>query len=70
MSNWPFKLDHVHEWAYWNSAFSKEECDLIIELGKKDLITGHVADPTRTKKYRSNIRRSTKKILRRYKKLG
>ena len=53
-SNWPFKLDHVHEWAYWKSAFSKEECDLIIELGKKNLITGQVANPAKTKKYRKS----------------
>jgi len=30
---WAFNLDPVHSWAYWDSAFSKEECERIIELG-------------------------------------
>jgi primosomal protein N' len=54
MSNWPFKLDHVQSWAYWKNAFSKEECNLIVKLGKKNLITGHVIDPKKTKNYRKS----------------
>jgi PKHD-type hydroxylase len=32
---WAFKLDPVHTWAYWDNAFSDEECDRIIEIGNK-----------------------------------
>lgn len=30
---WAFNLDPVHSWAYWDNAFTKEECERIIELG-------------------------------------
>jgi PKHD-type hydroxylase len=30
---WSFELDHVHPWAYWEQAFTPEECQSIIELG-------------------------------------
>ena len=30
---WQFNLDHVHSWAYWDNAFTDEECDRIIEIG-------------------------------------
>jgi hypothetical protein len=30
---WAFNLDPVHSWAYWDKAFSKEECEKIIEIG-------------------------------------
>ena len=32
---WPFKLDSVENYAYWNNAFSKEECEKIINIAKK-----------------------------------
>jgi predicted nucleic acid-binding protein len=31
---WAFNLDPVHLWAYWDKAFTKEECEKIIEIGK------------------------------------
>lgn len=31
---WAFNLDPVHSWAYWEQAFSKEECERIIEIGR------------------------------------
>lgn len=34
-SVWPFELDTMETWAYWDKAFSKEECEKIIEIGKK-----------------------------------
>jgi PKHD-type hydroxylase len=41
---WAFNLDHVHSWAYWDKAFTDEECERIIELGnsktKKQGTTG------------------------------
>ena len=30
---WQFNLDPVHSWAYWDKAFTDEECDRIIEIG-------------------------------------
>lgn len=31
--SWPFEVDPVNSFAYWEGAFSKEECELIILLG-------------------------------------
>lgn len=40
-SNWPFKVDETCLYAYWNNAFSKEECLNIIDIAKnKGLIEG------------------------------
>jgi PKHD-type hydroxylase len=40
-SCWSFKLDEVNFYAYWNNAFTKEECLKIIEIGKnKGLVKG------------------------------
>ena len=30
---WAFNLDHAHAWAYWDKAFTKEECEKIIQIG-------------------------------------
>lgn len=30
---WAFSLDHVNSWAYWDKAFTKEECEKIIAIG-------------------------------------
>lgn len=30
---WPFQLDHVNHWAYWEKAFTDEECQKIIAIG-------------------------------------
>ena len=32
-SVWAFDLDPVHSWAYWDQAFTKEECERIIKIG-------------------------------------
>lgn len=32
-SVWAFNLDPVNSWAYWEKAFTKEECEQIIEIG-------------------------------------
>lgn len=32
-SVWAFNLDPVHSWAYWEKAFTKEECEKIISIG-------------------------------------
>ena len=40
-SSWNFKVDEVNFYAYWNNAFSKEECQTIINIAKnKGLIKG------------------------------
>lgn len=35
IGSWPFGLDNVDNWAYWEKAFSDEECDEIIKYCKK-----------------------------------
>ena len=40
-SSWNFELDQVNLYAFWNNAFSKEECQKIINIAKdKGLIKG------------------------------
>jgi len=40
-SSWNFELDQVNFYAFWNNAFSKEECQTIINIAKdKGLIEG------------------------------
>jgi PKHD-type hydroxylase len=40
-SSWNFELDQVNLYAFWNNAFSKEECQTIINIAKnKGLIKG------------------------------
>ena len=30
--SWLFELDKVNDWAYWDNAFSPEECKKIIDF--------------------------------------
>ena len=40
-SSWNFEVDQVNFYAFWNNAFSKEECQTIINIAKdKGLIKG------------------------------
>jgi PKHD-type hydroxylase len=40
-SSWNFEVDQVNLYAFWNNAFSKEECQTIIDIAKnKGLIKG------------------------------
>jgi PKHD-type hydroxylase len=40
-ASWSFKLDKVNFYAYWNDAFTKEECEKIIQIAKnKGLVKG------------------------------
>jgi PKHD-type hydroxylase len=40
-SSWSFELDQINLYAFWNNAFSKEECQSIIKISKdKGLIKG------------------------------
>jgi PKHD-type hydroxylase len=45
---WPFELDNVESWSFWNNAFSVEECKKIIEIGnRKGLIEGSTVGKTK-----------------------
>jgi PKHD-type hydroxylase len=51
-SSWNFELDQVSLYAFWNNAFSKEECQTIVNIAKnKGLIKG-------TTKGKSDVRNS------------
>jgi PKHD-type hydroxylase len=51
-SSWNFELDQIAFYAFWNNAFSKKECQTIINIAKnKGLIKG-------TTKGESNVRDS------------
>jgi hypothetical protein len=40
-SSWNFEIDQTNLFAFWNNAFSKEECQTIINIAKdKGLIRG------------------------------
>ena len=40
-ASWSFKLDKVNYYAFWNEAFTKEECEKIIQIAKnKGLVKG------------------------------
>jgi len=40
-SSWSFELDQINLYAFWNNAFTKEECQTIINIAKeKGLIKG------------------------------
>ena len=46
-SSWNFELDTVNLYAFWNNAFSKEECQTIINIAKdKGLIKGKTREET------------------------
>ena len=47
-SSWNFELDQVNLFAFWNNAFSKEECQKIINIAKdKGLIKGKTKGVTK-----------------------
>jgi hypothetical protein len=48
---WNFKLDKVNLYAYWNDAFTKEECEKIIKIAKsKGLVKGVTRGESDTRK--------------------
>jgi PKHD-type hydroxylase len=58
ISVWPFQIDNVENWAYWDNVFSADECKKIIDLGnKKELIEGTIIEGT-IKGKNKNIRNS------------
>jgi PKHD-type hydroxylase len=38
-SSWNFNTDPVNEWAYWDKAFTPEECQAIIAIGESRMPT-------------------------------
>jgi PKHD-type hydroxylase len=54
-SSWNFKLDEINLYAFWNNAFSKEECQTIINIAKdKGLITGTTFNDDKIKNLRDS----------------
>ena len=54
-SSWNFKLDQINLYAFWNNAFSKEECQTIINIAKdKGLITGTTFNDDKIKNLRDS----------------
>ena len=35
-SSWMFQVDKLQNWAFWDNAFSLDECEKIIEVGEKN----------------------------------
>jgi PKHD-type hydroxylase len=42
-SSWVFDVDHTNQWAYWDNAFTTEECLKIIEIGESRLLQKGIA---------------------------
>ena len=54
-SSWNFELDQVNLYAFWNNAFSKEECQTIINIAKdKGLIKGKTFNDDKKKDVRDS----------------
>jgi PKHD-type hydroxylase len=54
-SSWNFELDQTNLYAFWNNAFSKEECQTIINIAKdKGLIQGKTFNNNKTKDVRDS----------------
>jgi PKHD-type hydroxylase len=50
-ASWTFKLDKVNLYAYWNDAFTKKECEKIIEICKnKGLVKGETKGESDSRK--------------------
>jgi PKHD-type hydroxylase len=54
-SSWNFELDQINLYAFWNNAFTKEECQTIINIAKdKGLIKGTTFNDDKTKDVRDS----------------
>jgi len=54
-SSWNFEVDQVNLYAFWNNAFSKEECQTIINIAKdKGLIKGTTFNDDKIKNVRDS----------------
>lgn len=52
--SWPFKLDHIQDWAFWKKAFTVKECNLIVDMYKKNLTKAYVFKASQTSKVRKS----------------
>ena len=54
-SSWNFELDQINLYAFWNNAFSKDECQTIINIAKdKGLIKGTTFNDNKAKDVRDS----------------
>jgi len=54
-SSWNFEIDQVNLYAFWNNAFSKLECETIINIAKnKGLVKGTTFNDDKTKDVRDS----------------
>jgi len=54
-SSWNFELDQINLYAFWNKAFSKEECQTIINIARdKGLIKGTTFNDDKIKNVRDS----------------
>jgi len=54
-SSWNFELDQTNLYSFWNNAFSKEECQTIINIAKdKGLVKGKTFNDDKTKDVRDS----------------
>jgi PKHD-type hydroxylase len=54
-SSWSFELDKINLYAFWNNAFSKEECTTIVNIAKdKGLIKGTTFNDDKIKNVRDS----------------
>jgi PKHD-type hydroxylase len=54
-SSWNFELDQINFYAFWNNAFTKEECQTIINIAKdKGLIKGTTFNDDKIKNVRDS----------------
>ncbi len=55
-TSWNFEVDKVNLYAFWNDAFSKEECQTIVDIAKnKNLIEGTIGEKSRASIRNSKI---------------
>ena len=55
---WSFNLDNVYQWAYWDKAFTAEECEKIIEEGLENKLKIAAVGTDNEKKVNEKIRKS------------
>lgn len=51
---WPFLVDKLEPWAYWDSVFSLEECEKIIKIGNKKGFIDGTTEGIKRKKIRDS----------------
>ena len=44
---WPFKIDQTHTYAFWEKAFSVEECEVIKNIAKGKMSAAYWSNVTK-----------------------